>query len=571
MAIQQRITAQRTRKSKSKPQRKCVLQNPRGVIAPRVAKVGVEKFAIVCVDPAKKRSWWMMADFLGKVLIETNAVEHDRPHLDAMLARVRAVVSRHGVQDVLVVIERTGNYHQATKRAFAKAGYDTRLVHPFATKQFRLPADPGDKTDAHDLAAIHRAATLGFGLIEQTLNEPYVSLRMLARHRRDLVEKVTALSNQIREHLDLAMPGYAACFSDFWGSSVALCVARATGTPAKLLALDRLGLTQLLRREKCLFQSPTLDKLLAWARQAPAPDVDAALRQRLWTELDESRQALCRQIARLEVDLAELLVKTPYLWLLLLAGINVVSAAELAGEMGPIDHYANANAITGRAGLFPSRSQSDEVDVTGSLIRCANRRLRTVLMLIADNLTQHNHFYIGQSLLWQKSKVDPRAIRVRVAKHFTRLLFALVAGRQVLRHESVANRESVLRKLLKFHHEHHTTSQQLLPQLETAAEQLTQSAREREGELLSAALSGSARHRGPSSLADLLPLILLKYGVKITRRSDTASATSTPSGSVPVGVSSVPSQLVPGAASDATNPVTHSPVGTAASSGSIPA
>jgi len=43
-------------------------------------------------------------------------------------------------------------------------------------------------------------------------------------------------------------------------------------------------------------------------------------------------------------------VKTPYLWLLLLAGINVVSAAELAGEMGPIEHYANANAITGRAG-----------------------------------------------------------------------------------------------------------------------------------------------------------------------------------------------------------------------------
>jgi hypothetical protein len=113
-------------------------------------------------------------------------------------------------------------------------------------------------------------------LIDQTLEEPYVSLRMLARHRRDLVEKVTALSCQIREHWDLAMPGYAACFSHFWGSSVALCVARATGTPAKLLALDRLGLTQWLPREQCLFQSPTLDKLLAWARQAPAPDVDAA-------------------------------------------------------------------------------------------------------------------------------------------------------------------------------------------------------------------------------------------------------------------------------------------------------
>lgn len=575
MATKQRNRVQRTRKSKSKSQTKCVLQRPRGVIAPRVAKVGVEKFAIVCVDPAKKRSWWMMADFLGQVLIDTVVVEHDRPHLDAMLAQVRAVVRERGVQDVLVVIERTGNYHQPTKRAFAKAGFDTRLLHPFATKQFRLPADPGDKTDANDLAAIHRAATQGFGLIDQTLDEPYVSLRMLARHRRDLVQKVTALSCQMREHLDLAMPGYAACFSDFWGSSVALCLARATGTPAKLLAQDRLGLAQILRREKRLFQSPTLDKLLAWARQAPTPDADAALHQRVCLELDEAREQLGRQIARLEVDLAELLVKTPYLWLLLLAGINVVSAAELAGEMGPIEHYANANAITGRAGLFPARFQSDETDVTGPLIRCANRRLRSVLMLIADNLTQHNQFFIGQSLLWEKAEVDPRAIRVRVAKHFTRLLFALVAGRQELRHPCAAQRESVLRKLLKFHQDHHTTSDQLRSQLEAAAEQLTQTAREREGELLREALADRASRRGPSSLADLLPLILLKYGIKIARRSP-APTTPVPSTSVPAATvaagESILYTLVPGCASDATPTIdSPHPAGTTASNGSIPA
>lgn len=574
MATQQRTKAQRTRKSKSKPQTKCVLQKPRGVIAPRVAKVGVEKFAIVCVDPAKKRSWWMMADFLGQILIDTAVVEHDQPHLDAMLARVRVVVRERGIQDVLVVIERTGNYHQATKRAFSHAKYDTRLVHPFATKQFRLAADPGEKTDAHDLAGIHRAATQGFGLIDQTLEEPYVSLRILARHRRDLVEKVTALSCQVREHLDLVMPGYAACFSNLWNSPVALCVARATGTPQKLLAQDRLGLTQILKREQRLFQSPTLDKLLAWARQAPAPDLDAALRQRVWTDLDDTRQQLVRQISRLEVELAELLVKTPYLWLLMLLGINVVSAAELAGEMGPIEHYANANAITGRAGLFPSRWQSDEGDVTGALVRCKNRRLRAVLMLIADNLTQHNHFYIGRGLLWQKAGVDPRAVRVRVAKHFTRLLFALVAGRQELRHDALAQRESVLRKLLKFHHEHHTTSDQLLPQLEAAAEELTQPAREREGELLGAALSGSARRSGPSSLADLLPLILKKYGVRITRRaahcSTSDSLLSAPLATVATGNSSTPSVLVPGAATDANQLLMIPPVGTAASNGSIP-
>ncbi len=70
--------------------------------------------------------------------------------------------------------------------------------------------------------------------------------------------------------------------------------------------------------------------------------------------------------------------------------------------------------------------------------------------LIADNFTQHHHFFIGRSRLWKTQKVNPRAIRVRVAKHFTRLLFALVAGRQLLRHPCLASRESMLRKLLKF-------------------------------------------------------------------------------------------------------------------------
>ena len=563
MATKQR---NRVRKSQSNRSTKCVLQKPRGVIAPRVAQVGVDKFGIVCVDPAKKRSWWMMADFLGQVVIDAVAVEHERPQLDAMLARVRLVMRQRGFQDVLVVIERTGNYHQATRRAFAKAGYDTRLVHPFAVKQFRLPADPGSKTDPNDLAAIHRAATQGFGLIEHELTEPYVSLRMLARHRRDLVEKVTLLSNQIREHLDQAMPGYAACFSDFWKSSVAICLARATGTPAKLLVQGRLGLTQILKREQEAFQSPTLDKLLAWARQAAPSSDDAAVRQRVWTELQDARRQLGQNITRLEVDLAELLVKTPYLWLLVLPGINVVSAAELAGEMGPIEHYANANAITGRAGLFPARSQSDEVDVTGSLVRTTNRRLRAALMLVADNLTKCNHFFIGQSAKWQKQNVDPRAIRVRVAKHFTRLLLALVAGRQLLRHHCAADRESLLRKLVTFHHAHHTTSEQLMPQLEAAATQLTQPALEQEGQLLNAALAGPARRRGPSSLADLLPLILAKHGIKISPRSTASASVS----ATPVTAANADSSSPVSGASLEVTQHSHPPVGPTASNGSNP-
>ena len=74
---------------------------------------------------------------------------------------------QHNIEDMIVVVERTGNYHLPPKRAFARAGFETSVVHPFATKQFRMPADPGNKTDETDLYAQHRAAVAGFGLFRQ--------------------------------------------------------------------------------------------------------------------------------------------------------------------------------------------------------------------------------------------------------------------------------------------------------------------------------------------------------------------------------------------------------------------
>ena len=80
------------------------------------------------------------------------------------IAQIREAQQQHEIQDTIVVVERTGNYHLAPKRAFAKAGFETRVIHPFATKQYRVPADPGNKTDGTDLDVYHRAAGAGLGL-----------------------------------------------------------------------------------------------------------------------------------------------------------------------------------------------------------------------------------------------------------------------------------------------------------------------------------------------------------------------------------------------------------------------
>ena len=93
----------RSRKRSRSPQE--VLQKPRGVIHPRVQKVGPEHFGIVSVDCAKARSKWMFADFYGNVLVPPAEIDHAKPALQAASAQIRRASAKHQILDLIVVVE----------------------------------------------------------------------------------------------------------------------------------------------------------------------------------------------------------------------------------------------------------------------------------------------------------------------------------------------------------------------------------------------------------------------------------------------------------------------------------
>ena len=215
----------------SKRSRGFLVQKPQGQFTQRVQAVGPDHFGVVSVDCAKQRSKFMLCDFYGNVLIEPTLVEHTQADLRAACDRVRSVMHERGLQDVVVAIERTGTYHRPVQDAFRRAGFETRLVHPFASKQFRQPADADNKTDDTDLAAIFRAAVNGFGLLQPTWPDIYLELQQLSRQRRDRVCKTSILRCQIKETLHQLMPGYAELFpGHFFDTPVAMPLARATGS-----------------------------------------------------------------------------------------------------------------------------------------------------------------------------------------------------------------------------------------------------------------------------------------------------------------------------------------------------
>ena len=418
--------------------------------------------------------------------------------------------------DTIVAVEMTGIYHKPVYRAFRKAGFDTRIVHPFASNHYRRPLHPDEKTDDNDLEAIFHAAVKGYGLATLPVSEVYQSLQAVSRHRHNLVKQRARLMVQIRRLLHQTMPGFADLFEDdkLFHKSIALPVALKFASADAIRRAGVDGIASHLNETKVRFQTRTIERIVAWADTAAEPSELAAMHTRQWQQLNERAQLVRPNKLRLQSEKwPGFLAKTPYILLLSVTGINVVSAARLAGEAGPIEHYASARAINGRAGLYPSRYQSDEVDhADGSLVRQCNRKLRGAAMLVAENLIKCHPYYRGLSELWKQQKVDPRDRRCRIANRAMRMVYQLVGGRQLWRGKGV-DREYLLAKLQEFHRLHKTPIDQSIRDLNEAFAWLPKSAYAAEAKPL--AELARKKHRGPQPIGDLLIPLLIRLGVSI--------------------------------------------------------
>jgi transposase len=541
-----------TRTRRRRPDRGEHLGKPHGLLAPRVQAVGPEHFGIVAVDPAKARSYWLLADFYGRVLVPLTAVEHTRSGFDAAIDHLRRAVAEHDLRDLVVAIEPTGRYHRPVKRAFAAAGFDTRVVHPAISRHYRQAAEYDTKTDRTDTeAGIFRAAINGFGSQEAPRDPTYAALQFWARHRRDLVHKETLLRCQVLEEVEAYLPGYARCCNTMFDNAFAVIVPRHYASPAAVAAAGVEGLARLARLGRARVQRPTLLRILGWAGDAADPDPDAELHRARLIALDDDRINKLKQIHSCERELVAYLVRTPYVRLLALPGLNVVTAGEFAGEAGPMEHYATARVITGRAGLFPRRYQSDRVDLaSGRLARRGNRRLRQALLQAADTLVRCNDHFGALAARWRAAGKDPREVHVRVAGRLARIAFRMAADGGGYDHPACRGPEHALKKLSDFHANHNIDEDMMRTNLERAAAQLAPpsgpTAAAAPGEAAgggprrapsagSSPASGDVppparpgRGRGPKALSAILPELLKRLGGEAAQVLESALSGETP-------------------------------------------
>lgn len=126
-----------------------------------------------------------------------------------------------------------------------------------------------------------------------------------------------------------------------------------------------------------------------------------------------------------------------------------------------------------------------------------------------------NAWWMAKADVWRSQGVKSPDIHARIANRMTRVVFKMVAGRQIDRHPSRLDRGYVMDKLLTFYREHKIVPAVTVRDLKCAADHLQKNDQRTEGEKLrEAALKAQrSRRKGPQELGTLLVGVLAKLGL----------------------------------------------------------
>ena len=158
----------------------------------------------VGIDISKDKSTVCMLRPYGEVVEAPYNIEHTEQALNALIERIKSFD-----EDVKVVLEATGGYHQVVVTKLLSAGIFTVVVNPYIMKKYCTAALRKAKTDKIDST---RIANYGidhwFSMAAYCPpDEIYAELKLLGRQYDQYVRLKISCKIQLANLLDCVMPG----------------------------------------------------------------------------------------------------------------------------------------------------------------------------------------------------------------------------------------------------------------------------------------------------------------------------------------------------------------------------
>lgn len=318
---------------------------------------------VMCIpmDYAKKDHMVMFCDGNGKIIRKPFSIKNSLDGKQYLVDQVKKSCRHRGIkfQHVFFGGEDCGSYTDNFISSLRSDNWLVAGVNAHDAKTYRENMQAS--TDCLDLLGISKALLNCRGNYSPAQSGIYWNLRMLVRHRRQLVKITTGVKNRIHTLVDLIFPGFLnenkSGIAPF--SKCSLLLMKDKFSVHQIQRRRSSTLTKLLSRQGVQKPDHCVKKLKQYATKVLKPPAQHMVS--LQISLNQQIKLLnCLQesIHQLYKEIAHNLAQTQGAFLSSIQGIGIVLAAGVSAEIGEPAKQKSLTNIVSYSGIIPRIKQT---------------------------------------------------------------------------------------------------------------------------------------------------------------------------------------------------------------------
>jgi len=321
--------------------------------------------------------------------------------IETLLTQLEQLASKHAYDEVRVICESTGAYHQSLLRLAAQRGMRTALASGEAVAKLRVvESNDWGKTDLKDPRAILTVALVGRLLIHRQLEEHYDQLRAWHRLLESAEGQLARAKTELHHELKMLFPDLDLSVAVLFGPTGGALVDRFGANPEGIVRMSFEAFAKTMRGQAKGAKTATLQAIYHQAQASAHQQVSSQVRHiheqrvRQLREEIELFQRRKKTVAKQMVPLYQTLrSQEPRLPEARRGVISALNVARLVAEIGPLSDFPSVRELLRYAGLNLRERKSGYWKGQTKLSRRGRARLRKVLFLIVLPLVRRGELF----------------------------------------------------------------------------------------------------------------------------------------------------------------------------------
>ena len=392
-------------------------------------KINLQKVMDVSVD-VHKDTLNFFFETAGKEY--TDECSNRTTTLIKRLESYHEIAQEHGMKNLRIICEPTGQYHNKLFRTARSKGFFTCFVNAESVAKFRvIETNDTGKTDTKDPKVIRTLGKLDKVIKHRMLPEEYLVLRKL----NNLYDEVEVAITSLRCRIDGLLVELFCDYlfkKDFLYSTSGLALLEHYGVnPYRIIKTGFDGFCASMRKAAPRIQRNTLQRLWKDAQSSALNEQPKEYIETLELHLQQLVEDWTRQIQR-KTDIVERMVsllgrlreEDPHIPPPTAGVISEKNIARLLGETGPLGDFDNWRMLMRYGGLNIRMRQSGKYQGQNKITKRGRPLMRKILQNIALPLVRRRCLY-GEYYHSKKEiqKMPGNKAMTCVARHFLKKFY----------------------------------------------------------------------------------------------------------------------------------------------------